>query len=92
MSPDVQHWSRQTYSFLDFLGDLGGLKDGLIALGAVFIGPIAAFNLKATLLSELFYVRNDEAGGYTYFQSGIAGGVERGRKIKHMTERFRHFV
>ena len=49
---------------LDFLGDIGGLKDGLVFLGAILISKITAFNLKATLLSELFYLPNDETGCY----------------------------
>ena len=90
MSTDLKRWSRQTYSLIDFLGDCGGLKDCLVGLGAIFIAPFASFNLRATLLSELFVVRNDKAGGYTNFQKGILGGVERGQKIKHITEKFRH--
>ena len=59
LSPDIVQWNRQTYSFLDFLGDIGGLKDGLVLLGAIIISHSTAFNLKATLLAELFYLRND---------------------------------
>ena len=29
LSPDYKLWTRETYSFLDFLGDLGGMYDAL---------------------------------------------------------------
>ena len=92
MNPDEKHWSRQTYSLLDFLGDLGGLQDALFVLGLVVTGPFAAFNMQATLLSEFFYVRKDAAGRYTGVHSDIRGGVERGRKLELMTEKLRHIV
>ena len=34
-------WQRQTYSGLDFLGDLGGLFDALKLLCEAFVGPFA---------------------------------------------------
>ena len=45
---------RQTYSMLDFLGDIGGLFDGLRYIFQIIIAPIVAFNWKAELLSALF--------------------------------------
>ena len=63
--PDIQHWNRQTYSILDFVGDIGGLKDGLVLLGVIIIGKLSSFNLKAMLTSELFYLRDDDAGCYS---------------------------
>ena len=61
-------------------------------LGAILISKSTAFNLKATLLAELFYLRHDDAGGYTNFQTGVIGSLKHGRQIKHMTERFRHVL
>ena len=43
---DVINWNRQTYSLLDWLGDLGGLLDILLHIGHVLVLPIASFNLK----------------------------------------------
>ena len=37
---------RQTYSLLDWIGDIGGLFDGLNLLISKFIAPIAAFALQ----------------------------------------------
>lgn len=54
MSPHVFVIERQTYSFLEWLGDIGGLFDALKIIGAVLTGPFAAFNLKVELLTEYF--------------------------------------
>ena len=44
---------RQTYSLLDWIGDIGGLFDGLSLLASHFIAPIAAYALKYDLLTQL---------------------------------------
>ena len=46
MSLDVMNWNRQTYSLLDWLGDLGGLLDILLHIGHVMMLPIASFTLR----------------------------------------------
>ena len=38
---------RQTYSFLELLGDVGGLFDGFRYLGGPLIAPFAAFSMKS---------------------------------------------
>ena len=48
-------WNRQTYSVLDFLGDLGGLLDALRLIGEAFIAPFSQFALKVTLMASVFY-------------------------------------
>ena len=45
---------RQTYSVLEWLGDVGGLYDMLGLIGGALIGPLAAFSLKAELLTQAF--------------------------------------
>ena len=45
---------RQTYSFLEWLGDIGGLYDALRIIGALLLAPFSAFQLKAQLLSSVF--------------------------------------
>ena len=37
LSSDVHYYNRQIYTFLDLLGDIGGLFDALRAFGLVFI-------------------------------------------------------
>ena len=46
--------SRQSYSLLDWLGDLGGLFDALAIILGAFVAPVAAFSLKATILTKFF--------------------------------------
>ena len=45
---------RQTYSALEWLGDIGGLYDGLLIIGHALAGPFALLTLKAKLLSWVF--------------------------------------
>ena len=51
---------RQTYSLLDWIGDCGGLYDGLKLLVGKIIAPIAAIALKAELLTFNFRERVTE--------------------------------
>ena len=37
---------RKTYSLLEWLGDVGGLYDGLMLIFNILIGPITAYRLK----------------------------------------------
>ena len=53
-SIDQKIIARETYSGLDYLGDLGGLVDAFIILGNIFISPVAGFALNARLLSSIF--------------------------------------
>ena len=41
---------RETYSALEWLGDVGGLFDGLRLTAHIFIGPIATYSIKSHLL------------------------------------------
>ena len=53
-NPEVTTVERQTYSLLDWIGDIGGLFDGLTLLVGKFIAPIAAIALRAELLTSNF--------------------------------------
>ena len=54
LDPKKKIYSRQTYSLLDFLGDLGGLFDALRLIAAVLVSPFAALELKVSILTSLF--------------------------------------
>ena len=54
--------TRQTYSILDWLGDMGGLFDALYLIGMIIVAPISNFALKAELLSSMFRFRGSEEG------------------------------
>ena len=47
-------YERQTYSLLEWLGDVGGLFDGLGVIARWIIGPFSAFAMKAEILSVIF--------------------------------------
>ena len=53
-SPNSDVVNRQTYSILDWLGDMGGLLDSLYFLGLLFVNPVSTFALRSHLLSKLF--------------------------------------
>ena len=57
MSQDLITWNRQTYSLLDFIGDLGGLLDGLKYVCAIIIAPFSAFSIQSLLLTSIFRYR-----------------------------------
>jgi len=50
-------WNRQTYSTLDYLGDLGGLFNGLKAICGVLIFPLIQSSFMANLLEKFFHSR-----------------------------------
>ena len=47
--PSMTSIERKTYSGLDWLGDVGGLFEGLFVIGSFFISPIAYFAMKLHL-------------------------------------------
>lgn len=49
---------RSTYGLLDWVGDVGGLADGLIYLIKVFVSPFAALQMKAKLHFRLARLSN----------------------------------
>ena len=44
MSQDEEHFERAVYNVLDFIGDIGGLFDGLKWIGILFLGPFLSNN------------------------------------------------
>ena len=47
-------FERSTYSFLEWLGDVGGLFDGLILIVGWLISPFITFVMNSKILSHLF--------------------------------------
>ena len=54
LSQNLDQWNRQTYSTLDFIGDLGGLFDGLRYVCMVMIAPFTRFGMQQLLLTTIF--------------------------------------
>ena len=53
LNKDVLYTSRSTYSFLDWLGDIGGLVDALFLIGEIFMGPLATYTLQSKLVASI---------------------------------------
>ena len=54
--------SRSIYNFLDFLGDVGGLFEGLKLIAAALLGVFNAGSLVRFLISQLFFKRPPDSG------------------------------
>ena len=59
LSQDKTVYERSTYSFLEWLGDVGGLADALRIIGLILVRPFAYFVLKMELLSRVYRSSND---------------------------------
>lgn len=51
---------RSVYNLLDFIGDVGGLLDGLRFLFSLLVLPVSSFTFTSTLLSKLFEFAHEE--------------------------------
>ena len=56
MHLDQVNWSRQTYSFLNWLGDLGGLADALRYICHALVTSFSGFSLRFTLTRYFFKI------------------------------------
>ena len=52
---------RQTYSLLEWIGDIGGFYDGLKIIASFFVTPIATSALNSQLLAQYFKLENNGA-------------------------------
>ena len=53
----VSH-QRQSFSFINFMGDVGGIKDILIAMISFFYGGYAQFQVEYTRTQYLYKVQD----------------------------------
>ena len=49
--------TREVFSFMDFVGDIGGVSDTLLGVGGFLIGSYSAFYASLSTFSELYRVR-----------------------------------
>ena len=89
MSLDLKVWNRETYSMLDWLGDLGGLFDSLKYIASAFVLPASGFAINATLLGQFFREtpknlrsEDDETVGYEDDDPQL----KKQKKLKRMTK------
>ena len=43
---DLKTYNRETYNLLTFIGDIGGVLDGMLFIGEFFVGPFATIALQ----------------------------------------------
>lgn len=55
-SPNTVVYSRSVYTFLGWLGDVGGLRDALLAIGHVIVGLFSNSSFSKFLIGKLFYL------------------------------------
>ena len=56
LNPDILHTERETYSFLAYVSDIGGLKEFLMSFLGVFAYPFARQRMNALLTNRLHHV------------------------------------
>lgn len=55
VSPNRIIYTRSIYTFLDFLGDIGGLLDALVVISASIIGFLYSDSVAEHLVNRVFY-------------------------------------
>ena len=73
---------RQTYSFLEWLGDIGGLYDALRLIGLLTITPFGTFARKAMLLSEIFRFTESKRFADKKAKKGVLATDQQSRSSK----------
>ena len=61
LSQEQTNIERETYSLLEWIGDIGGLFDGLRLAASLFIAPVASYALKSELYIKLESVFSQSA-------------------------------
>ena len=64
MKDEIIHHQRNIYSPLDYLGDVGGLLDAMIAIGSAFVTLIHYLfgnGLTASLIKQIFKKDNSQS-------------------------------
>ena len=59
MSSDLITYQRVVYSFLDLLGDIGGLNEAIIAICSLFLFFLQRDPVSSVLVSKLYSHRVD---------------------------------
>jgi len=55
---DLKVHKRKTYSLLDWIGDVGGLLDGMYLIGEIIVTGYSVSSLESYLASALVWVRS----------------------------------
>ena len=54
MSLNLRTYDREVYNFLDWLGDLGGLYDGIRGIFMIFLGVMTYQRYDTYMVSRLY--------------------------------------
>ena len=88
MSFDQNVTFRETYSFLEWLGDIGGLLDALVISGSFVLAPISAFALKSHLGSRMFFIKpkrkEKKLKSFNYKEDDFASSITKDRDITNL--------
>lgn len=82
---NVERTTRQTYSFLDLLGDVGGLTDSLYMLAEVILSSYFAFARSRIVLTALFRVKPSTPTDQSDDQLTMRSKLGRHTKIKSVS-------
>ena len=61
LGKELTTWNRQTYSVLDYVGDIGGLFDGLRYACKLILAPLSSYALQNNILTTLFRQQTTDA-------------------------------
>ena len=62
VSPTIKVTSRETYSLLEYFGDIGGLYEFLRLIVGLFVSSFGSLNLKAFVANKLYSWLSPESG------------------------------
>lgn len=65
----IQVTTRLTYDFLSWLGDCGGLKDGIFWIGSIIMHAYSAYNMNTLLLTTVFRVNPSDSNSSKFIDS-----------------------
>ena len=71
-SKHERNFSRSVYSILDYLGDVGGLLDGLKLIASALIAPFSGYSYITVLLTKLFSVQYSRADAHDFGSADVS--------------------
>ncbi len=75
-----RHYRRETYSLLEYLGDLGGLIDIIFIMCAAFVGTIIDRQFNAAMVGQTFQVQE-----YTADQTDLYESSKKSKLVRKQT-------
>lgn len=82
-SLDQKVINRQTYSLLDFMGDMGGLNDTLSLLGMLIVLPFVSAQIDLEILNSMFMFKPASGQSGAKIHTGVQ---EAGKSRRHLAQ------